>query len=112
MDDRTLHATILGIAPPLDVVRVELDDRAQAVHAWLAERPGTTFACPEWQAVSPLHAHVERSWRHLDACQYETRLHARVPRVHCATHGVRTVAVPWGAPHSRFTVLFERLAVA
>src|SRR6266571_1603698 len=112
MDDLTLYATILGIGAPWDVVRVELDDTAKAVHVWLEERPETTFTCPECQTVSPLHDHVERSWRHLDTCQYETRLHARVPRVQCAEHGVKTVPVPWATPHSRFTVLFERLAIA
>jgi len=112
MDDRALYATILGITPPWDVARVELDDAAKAVHVWLEERPGTTFGCPECQTVSPPHDHVERSWRHLDTCQYETRLHARVPRVRCAEHGVKTVPLPWAAAHSRFTVLVERLAIA
>lgn len=112
MDDRTLYATILGIAPPWEVTRVELDDTAKAVHVWLEARSGTTFACPECQTISPLHDHVERSWRHLDTCQYETRLHARVPRVDCAEHGVKTVPVPWATAHSRFTMLFERLAIA
>ena len=112
MDDRALYATILGVTSPWAVSRVELDDAAKAVHVWLAEEPRTNFACPECDAVSPLHDHVERSWRHLDTCQYETRLHARVPRVHCAEHGVKTVQVPWATPHSRFTMLFERLAIA
>jgi transposase len=95
MDDRTLYATILGVIPPWEVTRVELDDAAKAVHVWLTEQTGTTFTCPECQTVSPLHDHVERSWRHLDTCQYETRLHAKVPSVHCAVHGVKTVSVPW-----------------
>ena len=29
----------------------------------------------------------------------------------CPTHGVRQVALPWAEPHSRFTALFERLAI-
>jgi transposase len=74
--------------------------------------PETSFTCPECQTISPLYDHVDRSWRHLDTCQYETRLHARVPRVECAAHGVKTVPVPWATAHSRFTVLFERLAIA
>ena len=37
----------------------------------------------------------ERVWRHLDTCQYQTFLHARVPRVACPTHGVRHVRVAW-----------------
>jgi transposase len=112
MDDRTLYATILGIAPPWEVVRVELDDGVRAVHVWLDAGPETSFTCPECQTISPLYDHVDRSWRHLDTCQYETRLHARVPRVECAAHGVKTVPVPWATAHSRFTVLFERLAIA
>jgi transposase len=112
MDDRTLYATILKIAAPWDVIRVELDDRIKAVHVWLEERSGAPFVCPECQAISPLYDHVERSWRHLDTCQYETRLHARVPRIECITQGVKTVPVPWATAHSRFTLLFERLAIA
>ena len=37
---------------------------------------------------------------------------ARVPRVECATHGVITIPVPWAEAGSRFTLLFERLAIA
>ena len=36
---------------------------------------------------------------------------ARPPRVECPEHGVRQVRLPWAEPHSRFTVLFERLAI-
>jgi hypothetical protein len=59
MDDRSLYATILGIAAPWEVVRVELDDAAKAVHVWLEARSGTTFTCPECQTISPLHDHVD-----------------------------------------------------
>ena len=59
MDDRTLYATILGIAAPWDVARVQLDDARKAVHVWLEERAGTTFACPECDAIAPLYDHVE-----------------------------------------------------
>lgn len=37
---------------------------------------------------------------------------ARVPRVQCLTHGVKTVRVPWAEKGSRFTLFFERLAIA
>ena len=48
---------------------------------------------------------------HLDSCAFLTFLHASAPRVRCAEHGVRQVRLPWAEPHSRFTVLFERLAI-
>ena len=53
----------------------------------------------------------EREWRHLDTCQFLAFLHARPPRVECPEHGVRQVTLPWAEPMSRFTILFERLAV-
>jgi transposase len=43
--------------------------------------------------------------------QFETRLRARVPRANCRACGVKTTAVPWAGKHSRFTWLFEALAI-
>jgi len=54
---------------------------------------------------------VERSWRHLDTCQFETILVCRVPRLRLGDGKVWTVPVPWAEKGSRFTLLFERLAV-
>jgi transposase len=50
-------------------------------------------------------------WRHLDTCQFQTHLHAAIPRVQCPTHGVKQVRVPWAEPRSRFTLLLERLVI-
>ena len=97
MDDRSLYATILGMEAPWGVERVELREVEQAVHVWVREHADSTFGCPECAAPSPIYDHVERSWRHLDTCQFQTLLHAAVPRVQCATHGVRTIPVPWAA---------------
>lgn len=112
MDDRSLYATILGLDVPWEVERVELRETEQVVHVWVQERVGTPFGCPECGAAGPVYDHVERSWRHLDTCQFQTLLHAAVPRISCATHGVRTIRVPWAERHSHFTLLFERLAIA
>jgi transposase len=38
-------------------------------------------------------------------------LYAATPRTNCPEHGVRAVRLPWAEPHSRFTLLFERLAI-
>ena len=43
--------------------------------------------------------------------QFKTFIHALIPRVNCPTHGVQTMLVPWSEKHSRFTILFERLAI-
>ena len=87
MDERTLYATIRGGVRP--VTRVEFDDAAKTIHVWLAEQSGTTYSCPECQTVSPLHDHVERSWRHPDTCQYETRARKLSSRKHAREAGQR-----------------------
>jgi transposase len=48
----------------------------------------------------------------LDTCQYRTILHTEPPRTQCPTHGVRVMKLPWAEPSSRFTALFEALAIA
>jgi len=112
VDDRALYQTILGLSAPWEVERVELREAAGVVDVWVTEAVGTRFPCPACDAAAPLYDHVERRWRHLDTCQFRTLLCARVPRVACPTHGVTTVRVPWAEPGSRFTLLFERLAIA
>ncbi len=112
MDDRGLYQTILGLQQPWNVARVELRETAAAVDVWVEAVAGTTFACPHCDEPAPIYDHVERRWRHLDTCQFRTLLCARVPRVQCATHGVITIPVPWAEAGSRFTLLFERLAIA
>jgi transposase len=79
----------------------------------VAEHAGdATWTCPHCAEPLPLYDHTEeRTWRHLDSCQFQTYLHARIPRVACSEHGVVQVLVPWAEPRSRFTLLFERLAI-
>ena len=68
--------------------------------------------CPHCSTPLPLYDHAEeRAWRHLDRCQFQTYMHARIPRVACGAHGVVQILVPWAAPRSRFTRLFELLAL-
>ncbi len=111
-DDRALYQTILGLQALWDVERVELREATQEVDVWVGATPGTTLRCPHCGDVAPIYDHVERRWRHLDTCQFRTLLCARVPRLQCATHGATTVSVPWAEAGARFTLLFERLAIA
>jgi transposase len=106
-----LYATILGLTAPWTVERVDVDVPGGAVHVWLARTDGAPAYCPDCQSACPIYDHRDREWRHLDTCQLQTRLHARVPRVGCPTHGVLQSAVPWATPGSQFTLLLERLAI-
>ena len=92
--------------------RVHLDVNGQRVDVWAEHPEDVAWVCPYCTKSLPLYDHAEeRTWRHLDSCQFQTHLHARIPRVACGEHGVVQVTVPWAEPRSRFTLLFERLAI-
>lgn len=112
MRDTELYQHLLGLAEPWSVSHVELDVATQRVDVWVEHRKGKKWPCPECQKEGPLHDHAEeRTWRHLDSCQFQTFLHARPPRVNCPEHGVRQMNLPWAEPYGRFTLLFERFAM-
>lgn len=112
MQDRQLYEQILGITSPWFVNSVDLKLEKGEVHVYLSHDADAKWPCPECGRECPLYDHQpDRSWRHLDTCQYRTVLHAELPRTNCPEHGVRVVRVPWAEAHSRFTALFERLAI-
>lgn len=112
MQDTALYDQILGLRSPWSVANVELSVEGERVDVFLEHTPGTSFPCPECQAPLSCYDHVpQRQWRHLDSCQFQTILHAQIPRVNCPQHGVKQVKVPWAEKGSRFTILFERFAI-
>ena len=112
MQDHQLYQRILGIEAPWQVQRVDLKLKDGEVHVYLAHEDSREWACAECGALCPLYDHQpERQWRHLDTCQYRTILHAEPPRSQCPEHGVRVVKLPWAEASSRFTALFEGLAI-
>ena len=112
MQDRDLYAQILGIREPWRVERVDLKLNEGEVHVHLTHGEGLQWPCPECGQGCSLYDHQpERCWRHLDTCQYRTILHAAPPRTNCSEHGARNVKLPWAEPSSRFTAMFERLAI-
>jgi len=111
MKDTDFYSQILGLKDPWKVESVELDVSGRKVEVRIGYREGTLWASPESRERLPCHDHVERSWRHLDTCGFETVLCCRVPRVRKPDGKVETIPVPWAGKHSRFTLLFERFVV-
>ena len=110
MRDKDLYARILGIQLPWRVQDVTLRLEAAEVQVMLgADR--AALRCPTCGADCPGYDTRERRWRHLDTCQYRTILIAAAPRVRCPVHGVGQVTIPWAEAGSRFTALFEALAI-
>ena len=107
----SLYAAVLGLSGSWRIDRVETNLPAGEVHVWVALPKGEHWVCPECLAAAPIHDHMDRSWRHLDTCQFKTLVHARVPRLNCPTHGIKQLAVPWAEPGSQFTAMFELVAI-
>lgn len=110
MNDKKLYEQILGINSPWHVERVDLKLDEGKIEIGV-EGSAEAEVCPECGRRCARYDAKERRWRHLDTCQYQTILVARVPRVRCDEHGVRQVRVPWGEERSRFTALFEALVI-
>jgi len=112
MESEELYRHLLGINEPWTVERVDLDMTQGRVDVYVGHAKGVRFACPECGQEHPVYDHsAERIWRHLDSCQFMTYLHASPPRVSRSEHGVRQARLPRADEGSRFTHLFEALAV-
>jgi transposase len=113
MQDVSLYQQLLGLSDPWFVASVKLDVANVRVDIEVEHRKGATWTCPVCGRGVQLYDHAEqRTWRHLDSCQFKTYLHARVPRVGCPEHGILNATLPWGERGSRFTMLMERLIIA
>jgi len=111
MRDIALYERLLGLGPPWRIEKVDLRLEQGEVVVHVAVEEGVLWACPECSQRMHVHDYRKRRWRHLDTCQCRTLIEARVPRVKCPEHGTVMAVVPWAEPHSRFTALFERLAI-
>ena len=111
MRDKELYTQILGIRSPWQVSEIDLSVQVGEVKVYVEQAAGAEQRCPKCGEVCPGYDRRQRSWRHLDTCQFKTILVADVPRVKCSEHGVVTVAVPWAEPGSGFTGLFEALVI-
>jgi len=112
MQDRDLYARILGLVDPWQVLDVQLDVKGEEVRVTVGPKMHATLACPECSKPSPGYDTRQRSWRHLDTCQFKTILVADVPRVNCQEHGIKQVNVPWAEPGSGFTALMEAVVIS
>jgi transposase len=111
VQDRDLYARILGLVDPWEVRDVKLDLKAGEVRVTVKAKLHASLVCPECGKSCPGYDSRERSWRHLDTCQFKTILVADVARIECSEHGVKQVRVPWAEPGSGFTALMEAVVI-
>lgn len=102
---------MVGLDENWRIADVDLDVELRVLNLSL-EYVGRAVVCPECKKQCAKKDHApERTWRHLDAMQFQTLLSARIPRADCDVCGVKTVSVPWAGKHGRFTLMFEAFAI-
>lgn len=107
-----LFSQALGLTPPWEVEDVKFDQAARRIDLNVVWR-AATGACPACEAPDQaIHDRRSRSWRHMDFFQFEAHIHCEVPRVACLKCGQTTqMKLPWARVASRFTLMFEALAL-
>ena len=112
MKDTALYEHLLGLQSPWSVKSVDLSLTDQRVVVEVVLKQGQVWADP---TDSTKRAHIngwtERQWRHLDTCQFETLIKARVPQLKYSDGSVQELAVPWAGRYSRVTLLMEAFVV-
>jgi len=66
---------------------------------------------PETKLAASLHKWTERTWRHLDTCQFETLITANVPSVKHQDGSIEEIAVPWAERYQRITKLLAQAVI-
>lgn len=110
MTESSFYSELLGLDKPWEVESVQLDKQAMEVLVKVRCKQ-TVWVCPETRKRVHIHEWNTRRWRHLDTCQFKTVIEASVPRLMYPDGRTKNLDVPWAEGSSRFTVLFERLAI-
>jgi transposase len=107
-----LFTLALQLKEPFFVKSKDFNIEAGELHLYIDFKIGAKFQCPVChEDGKAVHDTEEKVWRHLNFFQYKAFIHCRTPRVKCSEHGVRLIEVPWAAPGSGFTLLFEALVL-
>jgi transposase len=111
MKDTEFYQQILGVVAPWKVAEVRLEMDAKRVTVRVEPEDKTKWGDPETGKVAHLHKWKERKWRHLDTCQFETIIEARVPSVRHDDGRVEEVRVPWADRYQRVTRLLAQAVI-
>ena len=112
MKDTALYEQLLGLKSPWSVRSVDLSLADQRVVVEVVLKKGQVWADP---TDASKRAHIngwsERQWRHLDTCQFETLIKARVPQLKYSDGTVEELTVPWAERYSRVTTLMAGFVI-
>ncbi|HBH30989.1 MAG: ISL3 family transposase [Desulfofustis sp. PB-SRB1] len=104
----------LGIEAPWKISGQSLNQELSPheLRITLSTDRGATFPCPVCKKPCKAHDFRENTWRHLNFFQHHCYITAAVPRIRCEEHGVKKIEVPWARKGSKFTLLFEQVALS
>jgi transposase len=107
-----MYAELLEVGFPWRVASVVMDAKAERVTVRIELEPGEALACPQCgRPGCTIKDRRERTWRHLNTCQFKTIIKGPLPRTDCPECGVKTLKAPWAERYSRFTKKFEKLTI-
>ena len=101
------YAQSLGVKAPWKVSKVTIHGDLREARVLVECPHGIAWADPETKERAEVKEWKERSWRHLDTCEYKTIVTAKVPRIKLKSGQTITVNVPWAEPGGRFTCRME-----
>jgi transposase len=97
----------IAVKAPWKVSSVEIKGGLKEVHILVECPEGIAWGDPETKQRAEIKDWQQRVWRHLDTCEDETIITARVPRLKLKSGRTMMVSVPWAEPGGRFTCSFE-----
>jgi len=109
--DIQFYQRVLGLRAPWRVAKVDLDMEAKRVAVRVELKEGTRWVDPKTKTAAHVHEWTERKWRHLDTCQFETVIVAKVPSVRYADGRVEEVKVPWAERYQRVTKMMAQAVI-
>ena len=108
----TFYSKLLGVKGAWSIRDVAMDDKGDRVDIYMEHRSGVKFPCPVCEEFCGVYDHLpEREFRHLNTCQMQTWVHARIPRIQCPTHGVHQITHGIAEDNSGMTYALERLVI-
>jgi transposase len=109
MDLFHLYYEMLDLKSPWNVKDIIYKKELEKICVILDYKKGVPFPCPQCNKSMPIYDHTRlRIWRHLDTCQLQTYIHAKLPRINCVKHGIQQIEPSWSIKHSRFTIQMEK----
>jgi transposase len=112
MKDTALYEHLLGLKTPWSVKKVDLSLSEQRVVVEIVLKKGEVWADPtDPSKRAHINGWTERQWRHLDTCQFETLIKAKVPQLKYSDGSVEELTVPWADRYSRVTTLMETFVI-